>query len=103
MLGDGRRLTVRRQLFNTLLMVGDDEYGWSDGWTYTSDFEALKDFMVWEPGQVTICALCQCERGGMNPPGRWISHQNGSRSIRRKPIYGGESRAVLGWLVYERE
>ena len=62
----------------------------------------MRDFVVWEPGQVLICALCNRERGGDDPPGNWQRHYGSAR--RRVPIFGGSEIGmpdqILGYLVY---
>jgi hypothetical protein len=61
---------------------------------------AVRDFMVWEPGQTLICALCEGERGGDDPPGPWFRHQPSAR--RRIPIFhqGEWSMPIMGYLEY---
>lgn len=57
----------------------------------------MSDFVIWEPGQITICVLCSGERGGADPPGPWIRHRPSAR--RRIPIFGPPG-TVLGYLEY---
>lgn len=57
----------------------------------------MSDFVVWEPGLTTICMLCNGERGGDDPPGRWQRHVPTQR--RRIPIWGPHG-SVLGYLEF---
>lgn len=61
--------------------------------------DAVSDFAVWEPGETVLCVLCNCERGGDDPPGPWFRHQPSQR--RRIAIFGDRMRP-LGYLVYRR-
>jgi hypothetical protein len=56
--------------------------------------------VIWEPGETLWCAICQCERGGADPPGPWFRHSPSHR--RRVPIYQGRSRLPVGYLVLIR-
>lgn len=59
--------------------------------------------VLWEPGQVLICAICGIERGGDDPPGPWTRHYPSQR--RRIAIYkadGWATEVPLGYLEYVR-
>jgi len=57
------------------------------------------DFVDWEPGQTTICVLCNGERGGDDPPGPWFRHRPSQR--RRIAIYEeSDARRPMGYLEY---
>ena len=61
--------------------------------------DAVRDFVVWEPGESLICVLCQRKRGGADPPGNWFRHSPSQR--RRIPIIG--PAGALGYLEYVHE
>jgi hypothetical protein len=61
----------------------------------------VSDFVTWEPGETVICVLCGRERGGGDPPGRWMRHRPSQR--RRIPIFGEVPGRALGYLEYIRE
>jgi hypothetical protein len=61
----------------------------------------VSDFVVWEPGETLVCALCGRERGGSDPPGPWFRHQPSAR--RRIPIFHVSAHgyvATVGYLEY---
>lgn len=58
---------------------------------------AVRDFVLWEPGETLTCVLCGRVRGGDDPPGPWFRHQPSAR--RRMPIYGPHG-SVLGYMEY---
>lgn len=61
--------------------------------------DAVSDFVEWEPGMTIICALCEHERGGDDPPRPW--QRNYKTHRRRIGIYdAGDARWPMGYLEY---
>ncbi len=61
----------------------------------------MSDFVVWEPGETLFCVLCNGERGGSDPPGRWFRHHPSQR--RRVPIFGPFPGSVVGYMEYVQQ
>lgn len=60
---------------------------------------AVCDFADWEPGRTVECILCECKRGGDDPPGPWFRHRPSHR--RRIPIFDSlKPHRPLGYLEY---
>jgi hypothetical protein len=56
--------------------------------------------VMWEPGETLICAICQGERGGADPPGPWFRRRPGD--VRRIPIFQRTPLLPLGYMEYRR-
>jgi hypothetical protein len=54
--------------------------------------------VLWEPGETLICAICERERGGDDPPGPWFRHRPSHR--RRIVIFHRNPLLPMGHLEY---